>query len=157
MGRYITQSDLENFWGTANISDAGSWADLNNDGNSTTITDTITAAITAGEDLIDDFLRGSRYAVPISGSAKTSGSFKLYCSVFAGFVLYMRRGLLDTDETNKVTSLKNWADGELRLIVSGMRRLDATLSHSGPTAPYVVGGRQNNKFSCCPPENIKVN
>ena len=156
MGRYIEQSDLENFWGAEQVSGVTGWSRMSDDELDSTVTQRITDSITAGEDLIDDYLRDSRYAVPISGTWKTSGGFKLYVSIFAGLVLYMRRGLMDSPQPglvattlNKVASLKKWADDELVQITRGYRRVNATLSHSGPTAPHVVTRFKDNNNACC--------
>lgn len=135
MGDYITTSDLEDVFGSVNISEAGSWADINEDGNATTISDRITVAISYAEALVNNSLRSTRYKLPLSTADQL---VQTITATLAGDHLYRSKGLYDDDTTSKVAALLERAEEHLEAIASGRIRLDVTLSHNGPTAPTGV-------------------
>lgn len=134
MGYYISQSDLEARFGTNNISAAGGWADVNNDGDTDTIETTITNAISFGETLMDAKLRGGRWKVPLVGTDYQSEVVKFICTAFAGEYLYSARALYD-EPNPKLLSLVDRAATYLAMIRGGQIQLQLTRSHSAPDVP----------------------
>ena len=138
MGSFINQSDLQDLFGVKNISGERGWADIDNDNNSTTITNRITRSISYAESRFKTDLMGTRYKVPTSISGNSEEFLKRIIATWAGEWLYASRGMQDNDETNKIQTLLEQAIRDMRNIKNGLLRLDIPLSHSGPTVPVVV-------------------
>lgn len=137
MGTYISRSDIEDRFGTDNVS---KWADMNNDNDTTEIADRITDAISFAEAFVEGRLRGTRYQIPLSISSG-SDLIKDIVRAYAAEWLFSNRIHKDDEDNAK----RNWirghvqrADQLLNMIAGGSIRLDATLSHDGPTIPQVV-------------------
>jgi len=135
MGTYISQSDVEAQFGVTNVND---WADIDNDGNATTISNRISTAISYGEGMFEGRLRTSRHDVPYSDT--TDQLVKSICAIYAGEYLYRSRGLRDIDETNRLKAVVDRADQIMRMIITGQIKLTGKLamSEGGPTCPVVI-------------------
>ena len=135
MANYISKSDVETVFGISNVA---TWSNLDNT-QAGANEDRIDAAIAYAEAAINDWLRGGRYAVPITGTSVAVPRVVVdWAAKYAGVWLYQSRGQLDTDETgNKLTAIKEAVDAEIGMYVSGQRRLAATLTQKGPDAPVV--------------------
>jgi phage gp36-like protein len=132
---YITRTDLETFFGEENI--AG-WANIdatNNASTETDITNRVNAAISWAEAEFENRLRGSRYAVPISSADAT---VKQLLVMMAGEYLYGMRGMMQVEQSQAFGRMMKRVDQEIQKIVTGVKRLDLTLSHDGPTCPVVI-------------------
>ena len=132
MGTYITQTDIENFYGTNNVTQ---WSNLDNSTASANTT-RIDAGIAWAEAYVQDRLRGLRYEIPFSGASITT--LEDIIAALAGHWLYKSRGDNDTAIDAKMAIHKAEADSLLAQIASGQLQLDLALNHSGPSAPVVV-------------------
>jgi len=103
---YCTKSDIEDRYGASNVAD---WADLDDDGNSTKITDRITSAIAYASTYIDDRLRRSdlNFKLPISVSGSIPATLVDVCRRLAGYTLSTGRGVFRYDQDgNPLTPLR---------------------------------------------------
>ena len=140
MGTYISQSDIEDVYGVANVAQ---WSVIEPTGDPTTANTTRTAAaITYAESYVEDRMRASRYAVPMSASG---GSFppvvKDWMARLAGVWLYESRAGRggSNDEDSPVTGHRAAVSMEINAAVSGMQRLNLALNYAAtPSAPTVV-------------------
>lgn len=136
MGVYISQSDLERRWGTANVRQ---WSNLDNT-TVTANTANITAAIEWAESEIDNMFRASKFVVPIQpGGSRTT--LVGWCTAFAGFHLYGARGLRDQDVLGgKIRFEFDTANETISRVLAGQVLPDfAEKRTNDPTAPSVVG------------------
>jgi hypothetical protein len=92
---YCTRSDVELAFGVANVT---KWADLNNTGNSTFITNRITTMIALAYEMTNDALRAGSYVVPIVAPIPYALSYHTAC--LAGVLLYESRGEVDSEDEN---------------------------------------------------------
>jgi|GEM_PF-4794069 len=131
---YSTTSDIANLIGAAN---RDCWADLDNDGNSTSIANAIAAAIERADAEIDDTLRNGSWAIPF-GAAPTR--IKWLSAKLAAAFLYQARGLEDEEDTiyGQMRDMEAAARQELAAIASGSVRLDSPRSTDGAISPVVV-------------------
>jgi uncharacterized protein DUF1320 len=136
MGTYISQSDVENVYGTANVA---AWSVIEPGSDPATANTTrITAAIAYAEQYVEDRFRGFRYALPFSGAGVVV--IDDWCAKIAGAWLYESRGKAggrDEEAADQVASKKRAALGEMDSYLAGMRKLDLTLADNGGTAPIV--------------------
>lgn len=131
---YSTKSDIEKIFGASNISTAGGWADMDNDGNATTIANRITQAISEADEIIDSRLMTTPYRLPLvtpSGTTLVTPTLiTLVAAALAGVWLYDARGAIDVGSEGVPHALsywKNWAYGVLEEIAAGNRRLNAVV------------------------------
>lgn len=139
MGRYISQTDIENVYGQTNVA---IWSNL--DGSSTSADATrIAAAIAYAEDHVDDRFRQSIYAVPIAGSSgSVPTKVKDWCAKLAGEWLYRGRpSSADGDGDSWSARLAKTiadVDVEISFYLASSRKLDAVTRANVYTAPRVV-------------------
>ena len=129
---YIDRNDINLRFGIKNVT---RFADLDGDNNSDTITSVINAAIQVAEAKLEVQIRGSRLAWPLSVSGGSLYLIQEILSLWAGDILYRRRGFRNEEEDNKFAALVKRADMLMGQILTGAYDLDATLSFSGSTAP----------------------
>jgi len=127
MSTYCTRADVEATFGVDNVS---LYADLDNDADATKILARITLAISVASAEIDDMARGTHYAIPlVNASGSTPTSITNLASHLAGLWLYEARGGVDMDKQGNLIHrwqhLRNWADGFLRDLLNGTRKIDA--------------------------------
>lgn len=138
MGRYISQDDINNLFGSVNVA---KWSNLNNQDDARSPDATrITAAITYAEDRVDDRLRGGPYAIPFASAPTT---IKDIAARLAGVWLYESRGIEDFDpEFGRPIHRLQWhrqhAERQLDAIVRGQLDLNKPRSEVGPSAPTVI-------------------
>ena len=131
MGVYISETDLDAVFSAFNID---KYADLDADG----LADAgrIDVSIAYAESLVEDRFRNGPYAVPLSfASTGAQAAFNDIVVKVAVWHLYTSRGMRDEKTVNKLQGLKDEAMALIDGYLSGRMRLNATLSHSGPTAP----------------------
>ncbi len=136
MGTYIVEADLDAAFAEANVD---KWADR--DGDSTADAGVIDLGIDNAEGEFEAMMRDGAYALPMTfndtGSEKV---VKQALSRMAAANVYFDRGMTDEDDDGKDKMSRLAAEGRRTIakIVAGVLRLDAGLSHSGPTAPIAV-------------------
>lgn len=121
---YCTSTDVKRTFGTKNITE---WSDIEESGS---INETqITWAIDKASDEIDDYLRGTPYAIPLKTAAgATPASIVDLAATLAGVRLYEMRGVQDVQDGGPMHVLawhRAWVRQELDAIRSGKRNLDA--------------------------------
>ena len=124
MAVYCERADVENVFGVDNVAE---WADLDNDANATTIENQITWAIAAAGDEIDDYMRGTRYRLPLQVLAGTTPtSVRDSAATIAGLKLYDRRGIEDDEGGGGLYGkMRARVYESLSDIRTGTRKLDA--------------------------------
>lgn len=139
MANYISQTDIENVFGTENVK---YWSDLDDSGSVDTTR--ISKAIEFAEAAIDDWFRDSEYEVPITGvDGSTPSKVIDWAAKYAGYWLYSSRGLRDVDDDdNKIARLKREVDDEIRSYLSGQRRLNAEIKSQMPNSPFIVSNKK---------------
>lgn len=139
MGAYISQSDIEDQFGEANVLQ---WSNTDSSSPSTVDSARITRAIANAEAAIEDRFRGGKYVVPISGtSGSTPAKVVEWAAILAGVWLYRGRGILDSGARvgDRLTQMEQRVFDEIDDYLAGSRDLPASLAHTGPTAPHVPG------------------
>lgn len=136
MGTYISESDLDAAFAEANVD---KWADRTGGGSANA--GVIALAIANAEGEFEAMMRDGPYALPMAFN--DTGSEKLVKHAIARIAaghLYFDRGMTDEDDEGKDKMSRLAAEGRKTItrIVGSNLRLDATLSHSGPTAPVAV-------------------
>lgn len=131
MGTYISQSDIEQVFGSEQVA---KWADLDNDG--TADSGVVTAAINYAEGYIEDRMRNGPYSVPLSVSDKSSYPFKHVVAEIAGWRLFSARQYDETPDW--ITDHRQHAEDMINGWFSGQIRLNADYSYDGPTCAQVV-------------------
>lgn len=130
---YCVQADIEKIWGANNVSSAtgGSWADMDNDGDATKISNRIAQAISHADEIINARLRGTPYKLDLTTAAAATPTLVTQLSaVLAGIWLYDSRGSTDVGDAgveHAQAFWKKWAYGILEEIASGKLRLDAVM------------------------------
>lgn len=138
MGQYASTSDLRNVFGTANIRQ---WSNLD---NTTTSDDTtrIDEAIAQAEAKIHDLFRDGPYQLPFTfGSAASAKRVTYWVAVLAGLWLFEPRKIAatgDKEKGSRTNQLRDEVLSEIRDVLAGGRRLDATLSHTTATGPTPI-------------------
>lgn len=138
---YCTQSDIEARFGANNVA---KWSQVDQDSTSTN-TARIAAAIAEADALIDSRLRGSRYALPLSGP-DLAYVVKSWSVRIAAAWLYDSRGLTDTvdgitegGEGGSMSGHRRAALAEISNVRKGVAVLDLTVSTTPvAAAPFVV-------------------
>ena len=122
---YITQTDIEDIFGTTNVA---KWSQRSQASTSTTAdTARIADAITYAEDVVNSrFRHVSRYTIPFvaTGSAMDQ-SVVYWCAALAGVWLFNARGAT-TDKNadgDGIRSHRAIAMAEMDAVLAGMRRL----------------------------------
>lgn len=134
MADYITQTDIENVFGSGNVA---TWSNLS--GGTTADSTRIAEAIAYAEQTINDRFRGSRYTVPMTATSGTLYQVKAWAARLAGVWLYRARGMNDEGETDKLDALEERVLAEISDCLAGARGMAATPADSDqPTAPIVV-------------------
>ena len=136
MANYITQSDIENLFGTDNVI---TWSNLD---NTTTTADStrITAAINYAEQTVHNRFRNGPYSLPFSGTDGTLYEVKHWCAVLAGAGLYNSRGVESEEDVarNQIARMVQDVEARMASVLAGQSRLAAELSKTRPTAPVAV-------------------
>lgn len=136
---YATKSDIENIFGTANVL---RWSNLST--NATTAdADRIGLAIAVAEGQINDAFRGSRYAVPLRGTAGLPAAVRDWAAKLAGVWLYESRGFKDgaaaeDDDKNRVRRHRTDAMTDMRAYLCGARQLECVHSRPQPDSMQVI-------------------
>ena len=126
---YCTRADIEDRFGVENVK---LWADLDSDKHSYKILKRIWRAIEDSYNEINDVLRGSVYAVPLTTTSGAIPSYaKRLCAILAGVWLYESRGVQDFspetgESTHRLSFHKNVAERMLQELRKGRIDLDAT-------------------------------
>ncbi|MBI5724604.1 MAG: DUF1320 family protein [Planctomycetes bacterium] len=131
---YITQTDIENVFGSNNVI---SWSNLDND-TTTANTTRIAEAITYAEGLIDDKFRGGPYALPFS---PVPAVVKDWAAKLAGLWLYDargHRGKTEEDAIDKYAAMKGEIENQMAEYAGGARKFSAARAASMPNSPVVV-------------------
>jgi phage gp36-like protein len=126
MPTYADQTDLDNFFSQANITD---WADKDRDGqlDSDELL-AIDAALEAAEGIVDGYLARAGYAAPFDGdrfsvlSTRVKALLKQWTVAIAGFHIYAWRGL--RDRTNALERLYGQMLKQLRSLGQGLSLAD---------------------------------
>lgn len=130
---YITETDLINKFGNTNIQE---WSDMDNEDNATTIADRIDAAIEYAESYVEARLKGSRYAVPLTGS---NAMLNDIIAGMAGWWLYQSRGLRTLEENTKFDFMVRQNEKLLNSLAAGSRNIDSPMAATiSPTGPVVI-------------------
>jgi hypothetical protein len=128
MSTYCTKADIEQVFGTTNVS---KWADLDNDSDATKIANRIAAAIAYASEVIDDVLRCTSYLIPAATAAgATPTTIKDLTAKIAGIWLYEARGSHDFDGNSgqpyhRYAWVRRDCMRTLENIRTGRRKLDA--------------------------------
>jgi phage gp36-like protein len=130
--RYITQSNLEDIFGTDNIA---VWSNLDND---TTDADTarIVRAIVFAEDYVEARLRNTSVAVPL---ASVTPTLTHILATIAAYWLYSPRGMRDSDTiANRMKTMRDDAEALLESIAEGALSVDEVTAPAVPNSPDIV-------------------
>jgi hypothetical protein len=102
MSYFAQISDLQNRYGVLNMS---IYADLNNDGNSTTINNRLNLALSNADSWVYGFLRKSKYDRALPTIVDSNGNIPLELTnaavMYAGWWLVTARGTRDYDKDGK--------------------------------------------------------
>lgn len=131
---YCTRSDLELVFGVANVT---KWADLDNNGDGTFITNRITTMIALANEMTNDALRAGAYAVPVASPIPHALSYHTAC--LAGVLLYESRGEADTEDENgnhRLTPFRRRWDAFIKKVLGQGVVLNA-IRNTATSAPSV--------------------
>lgn len=126
---YSARADIEARFGVANVS---RWADLDSDGDTTKITNRITAAITYADATVNDETRSGVYTVPWSTVPE---GIKNASVEIAGWWLYTARPRSGQEEDKGFDKMRDAVMKYLKRIRRGEVRFDLAYEE---IAPYVV-------------------
>lgn len=116
---YCTRDDMELQYGADNIR---KWADLNNQEVDAEIEARIAWAIEAGDDEVDDRLRGGPYTIPFT---TVPSRITRLSAMWAGISLYDSRGFTDADDAeDQLKGHRERFDREIRQIHAGQLKFD---------------------------------
>ena len=132
MGTYIAKADIDAIFGVDNVA---TWSNLDNDDAEANLA-RVNTAIADAEEHFEDRMRGSRYAVPFTGSINT---LKRGMARLAGAMLYEARGTTDEGEDDRMQGHRDAAEDIINRLLSGRMVMNAADSGTHPTAPVVVG------------------
>jgi len=129
---YSAKADIEKIFGANNVSGAGGWADMDNDGDSTKINNRISQAIEWADEMVDTRLRGTPHKLPLATAAGATPALITHISAaLAGVWLFDPRGAVDIGDEggmpNQLAHWKQYAYATLEEIASGKRRVDAVI------------------------------
>lgn len=129
---YSERTDLDNCWGTANVT---AWAKLSDSDDSTAIATRVTAAIAFADAYIDSVLRTTGYKVPVQTDAGAVPTLiENLSAVLAGVWLYEATGAKDIDPrtgqaVHRLTFRKTAAEQMLEGIRVGRLKLDQAMAY----------------------------
>ena len=133
---YSTQTDLQNHFGTDNIT---KWSNLDNTSTSVNTT-RIGLANAYAYGYINDRFRGSKYAIPFTGTFPAV--LVVWAARLAAIWLYESRGQSDeNEEGNKLEDKREDVDKEISEYLAGQKNFSENIarSHSEiPTAPIAL-------------------
>jgi phage gp36-like protein len=136
-GTYISQTDVENVFGTTNIAD---WSDLT--GGGTADETRIQAGIDYAEDFVEGRFRSTRYQVPfvIASGGAYDKILVNWCAVMAGDWLYKARQIRrNTNENDRTSMLREMVENEIASALANQLRLNlAERSDPQPEVPACV-------------------
>jgi len=133
-GTYIATSNVQDIFGTTNVA---AWSNLDRS-TASADDDRIQSAISWAEQYVEDRLRDSIYAIPLTATTGTLTTVIDWCAKLAGYWLYRDRGQDDADKlADRMDDIKTQVDGEITGVLAGTRRLKAKLSDNHPSAPIV--------------------
>lgn len=134
MGTYITQSDVEAFFGARNVAE---WSNRANDGSGAS-TSVIASAIAYAESYVEDRFRGGPYTVPFQALSGTLYVVNDWCVKIAGHRLYSGRppGVKDND---RLADMLEEVEANMQFYLAGTRRLNAARGTENPTGMNVSG------------------
>lgn len=137
MGRYISQSDVENVFGTYNIA---RYSQLDNESEAADVS-RITTAIAYAEEEVENCFRGGEYIIPFSGTVPKV--VVNWCARLAGIWLFDNRGVGKVkdgdDEGHKFSRMKRQVFKDITKYTSGQRRMSVGSNvGSQPSGPMVV-------------------
>lgn len=131
---YCTRTDVELVFGQTNVL---KWADLDNSGNSSFITNRITTMIALAHEQTNDALRAGGYNVPILAPIPTTLAYQV--ASLAGVLLYESRGAIDSeseDGTHRLTPFRKRWSGFIKDVLGQRIQLSAKRSNAS-NAPAV--------------------
>lgn len=136
---YIDQGDIEDVFGVSNVA---AWSQLDATQQDTADTDRIASAIAFAEEDVENRLRESRFAVPLSGTSGTIPRCVVeWCAIKAGVWLYRSRGMTTTQDDadkDRYAGMEEYANQQIDLVLSGKLKPALTRAVTGPTAPVVL-------------------
>lgn len=129
------RGDVEQVYGNANTA---TWADLNNNQNSSEITSRINYHIAIADNYIRSVLTQGAWVMPVEGD--TIPAILAYnCARLAGVLLYEGRGVTDYDPKGRaihqLSNHKNGVDSFLKSVVYGSTDLSPLVKSSTNEAP----------------------
>jgi len=136
MGSYISQTDIENIYGSDNVA---AWSDLT--GGDTADTTRIASSIAYAERYVDNKFRSSRYQVPFVATGSTLDPQLVdWAASFAGDWLYRSRQIRRRIDTEGLTSaVVERVREEMAEALAGQIRLGvAEKADPMPSAPGCV-------------------
>ncbi len=124
---YSTDDQLDDIWGAVNIE---TWADLDNDGNATTIAARKDRARVVSKARIDDVLRDTHFTIPIAKGGITPVTIVDIEARLAGIWLYENRGVIDFHPKtgapyHRLSFARRECQRQLEEIRAGRLKLDA--------------------------------
>lgn len=131
---YCVTADINNVFGSVNVN---RWADIDNDGNATTISDRIDWAITLAEDFINSAMYGHKYDFPIT-SETVPALITHITAIKAGLLLHDSRGVEDSGGKAPPLSVQRIEmESTIKNIKRGLIKLHS-LTENATTIPKVV-------------------
>lgn len=129
------RGDVEQVYGNANTA---TWADLNNNQNSSEITSRINYHIAIADNYVRSVLTQGAWVMPVEGD--TIPAILAYnCARLAGVLLYEGRGVTDYDPKGRaihqLSNHKNGVDSFLKSVVYGSTDLSPLVKSSTNEAP----------------------
>lgn len=120
---YSTRSNVESIYGRTNVT---KWADLDNDGDVTKITNRISRMITKADDYINGVLRAGPYDIPFQ--QPYSQVIIDMSARLAGVLLYECRGITDGDSSkHQLIWHLEQVDKQLRYLIKSQMRLKRSI------------------------------
>ena len=117
---YTTDAQLDLEFGASNVT---TWADIDNDGNATTIANRKANAIADADAMIDAYLLDGPYEVPFTATIPIV--IQKASTLLAGYNLYMARGITDADPAkNEMKWAEDKAMKIIHMILGGKLRLN---------------------------------
>jgi len=124
---YCDRDDIGDIFGVENVTH---YADSDNDGDTTKITNRVNRAISAAEEEVNSFMRGTHYRIPlVTADSATPATISNLTAHLAGLGLYEAHGVVDVDSQGKPVHrlyfLRQWTDTVIKGLLAGTRQLDA--------------------------------
>lgn len=147
---YCVNADLDYVYGPKNIK---RWADLDNDGNITTITDRKTWAIGVATEYINSRLLRGPYTIPFNDPPPVL--IANLTAMYAGILLYDGRQVVSSEEPHdQVSRQRKDFERYLRQILKGQLKLidgltGDPLDLTCENYPFVVKGSSDDTVTKC--------